>query len=161
MREGLQPGAGLQVQRLEFIGIDIEAIGLPHEVADGRNAVIQGESLDVITWALKEQVGNGLEWLGMGLGKGFRQFVTGGGDALGADVVAEPGGTPVADEIPDEAAKAMAFDLNGAGRSPDVVQAVGAVVVPAEECVEPCDMIHVEVRKQQVIDLAGFGEAEL
>ena len=43
-------------------------------------------------------------------------------------------------------------------RPPDVVGSVGAVVDAAEEGVEAGDVIHVQVREAQVVDLSDLGE---
>jgi hypothetical protein len=74
-------------------------------------------------------------------------------DVAGVQVVHPPGRLLFADQVPDETPEAVLNDLRGPGRPPEVVLIRGAVESTTEEGVKAADVVHVQVRETQVVDL--------
>jgi hypothetical protein len=97
----------------------------------------------------------------MGNRESFSQLKPARFHVLGMNVVNVPRTRLPAYEVPPETLTAVVHDAGGFGRSPDVVRLVGPVKGAAKERVESADVIHVEVRKEQVVDLLDLAERKL
>ena len=72
-----------------------------------------------------------------------------------------PGRLLFADQVPEEALEAVLKNRPGLRRPPDVVLLGGAVERAAEERVEAADVVHVQVREEQVVDGLHLAEGQL
>ncbi len=84
--------------------------------------------------------------------EGFRQFVAPGFHLRLADVRHAPGGPEVLVEVPQVAAETVVEDFSGSRWTPDPVLRSLAGEVQAEEPVEARHVVHVEVRKEDMVD---------
>src|SRR5262249_57728878 len=95
-----------------------------------------------------------------GWGERGGQRKGGGRGRGGGELMAVARGLAAGHEIPEEAPEAVVQDVAGARRPPSVVGS-GPVESAAEEGVEAADVVHVQVREEQVVDQLDLPEGEL
>src|SRR5262249_27743814 len=68
---------------------------------------------------------------------------------------------PTGHQVPHVSLETVLHDRAGARRAPDAIGLGRAIVGAAKKRVEPADMVHVQMREEQIVDTLNFAEGEL
>ncbi|OPZ82960.1 MAG: hypothetical protein BWY76_02513 [bacterium ADurb.Bin429] len=122
--------------------------------------VILVDGLHRVGLFLDERAGEGPCAIGVCAGKRFPQFEARAGDRFRVYVAHPPGNIRSAMQIPHESLETVVQNARALRRPPDDVRLALAVIGAAEEGIKPADVVHVQVRKEEMVNPLNLGKRQ-
>jgi len=155
--DSLQPWARLKSQRMQLLSVNVQSGFLSQDIADGGDSMIEVNRLHGERRLIQEDPTERERSVRMRQEEAVAEVGIYSLDALLVNGMDVPVNLHAFLQIPCETPEARKHDLGCLGRPPDDIGLGGPGVGGPEECIEPADVIDVEMGKQEMIDTLDLG----